>query len=199
MLLFDRYIHNTLYTALFATAANAFVPSSQQQRQALSLHVTTTIRDEVDSIGNNVAVKELLVQIESSGLLTKVAESGLLSKAQDSGLSLTKLEPLLALAAENEDVLIIAEAATPEILPLLPTVIGLAPPALPLLAQAIAIPPAALSAVGFASLAAAAAAIIIIPDTSLLNVAGQTFAAGALGGLGIASIGGGVVLGKILD
>merc|ERR1712238_462808 len=137
------------------------------------------------------------VQIESSGLLTKVAESGLLSKAQDSGLSLTKLEPLLALAAENEDVLIIAEAATPEILPLLPTVIGLAPPALPLLAQAIAIPPVALSAVGFASVAAAA--IIIIPDTSLLNVAGQTFAAGALGGLGIASIGGGVVLGKILD
>merc|ERR1711971_192488 len=136
---------------------------------------------------------------ESSRLLTQVAESGLLSKAQDAGLSLSKLEPLLALAADNPEVLILTEAATPEILPLLPKVVSLAPPVLPLLAQAISIPPVVISAAGIASLAAAAGVIFVIPDDTLLNIAGQTLAAGLLGGVGVASLAGGVIIGKILN
>lgn len=139
-----------------------------------------------------------MTDVESSRLLTKVAASGLLSKAQDAGLTLTKLEPLLALAAENKDVLVLVEAATPEVLPLLPKLVELAPPALPLLASAISIPPSVLSIAGAGALGGAVGAIVLIPDDTLLQVAGQTFAAGALGAAGVAGIVGSTVLGKVL-
>ncbi len=148
-------------------------------------------------MGNNVAVKKLLMDVESSGLLTKVAQSGLLSKAQAAGLTLSKLEPLLALAAENKEILILVEAATPEVLPILPKLVQLAPGALPLLASAVAVPPSALSAAGLASFAAAAGAVILIPDDSVLQVAEQTLAVGVLGAAGAASLVGSVILGKL--
>jgi hypothetical protein len=183
-------------TALFTATTTAFAPSSQQQRP-VALYAST-IREEVDSIGNNVAVKNILTEVESSGLLTKVAQSGLLSKAQEAGLSLSKLEPLLALAAENKEILILVEAATPEVLPLLPKIVSVAPGALPLLAQAVTIPPGVLSVLGLASFAGAAGAIVLIPDDTMLQIAGQTFAAGALGAAGAASLVGSAVLGKLL-
>eukprot|EP00536_Pseudo-nitzschia_multiseries_P004524 jgi/Psemu1/253708/estExt_Genewise1Plus.C_750082 len=186
-----------LIAALFAASASAFVPTQPQSTRVEAL-AASSIREEVDTLGNNIAVKSLLENVESSGLLTKVAQSGLLSKAQAAGLSLTKLEPLLALAAENKEVLVLVEAATPEILPLLPKVVELAPQALPLLATAITISPSTLSAAGLASLAAAVGAVVVIPDDTLLEVAGQTFAAGALGGVGLASLAGSAVLGKVL-
>lgn len=154
--------------------------------------------EEVDYLGNNVVVKELLVDVESSGLLTQVAQSGLLSKAQEAGLTLSKLEPLLALAAENKDILILVEAATPEVLPLLPKLVQLAPGALPLLASAIAIPPSVISGIGLASLAAAAGAVVVIPDDTVLQVAEQTLAVGLLGAGGVASLVAAGILGKIL-
>ena len=168
------------------------------QRSSVAPLQASSIRDEVDTLGNNIAVKNLLIDVESSGLLSKVASSGLLSKAQKAGLSLSKLEPLLALAAENKEILILVEAATPELLPLLPTVVNVAPAALPLLAAAIQIPPAALGVVGLGSLGAAAGAVVVIPDETLVQIAGQTFAAGVLGAAGVASIAGSVVLGKVL-
>jgi hypothetical protein len=156
------------------------------------------LADEVDSLGNNVAVKKLLEDVESSRLLTQVAQSGLLSKAQEAGLTLSKLEPLLALAAENKDILILVEAATPEVLPILPKLVSLAPGALPLLASAIAIPPGVISAVGLASLAAAAGAVVVIPDDTVLQVAEQTLAVGLLGAGGVVSLVAAGILGKIL-
>lgn len=162
--------------------------------------MAATIAPEVDNVGNNVAVKNLLTQVEESGLLTKVAQSGLLSKAQASGISLTKLEPLIALAAENEDVLILVEASTPELLPLLPKLIDLAPQALPLAVAALGISPGTLQAGAFASLAAAAAAVYVIPDDTVLEVAAQTLAVGALGvAVPAASLIGATILGKIKD
>lgn len=122
----------------------------------------------------------------------------MLSKAQDAGLSLTKLEPLLALAADNPEILVLVEAATPELLPLIPKIVSIAPGALPLLAQAVTIPPVVLSAVGLACFAGAAGAVVVIPDDTLLQIAGQTFAAGALGAAGAASLVGSAVLGKVL-
>jgi len=189
-------IISSAHIALFAVSTSAFVPTQRSIKSAPL--AASNIREEVDSLGNNVVVKNLLEDVESSGLLTKVAQSGLLSKAQKAGLSLTKLEPLLAIAAENKEVLVLVEAATPELLPLLPKVVSLAPQALPLLATAVTVPPSALSAAGIASLAAAAGAVVLIPDDTLVNVAAQTFAAGALGGVGLASLAGSTVLGKVL-
>lgn len=151
----------------------------------------------VDNVGNNIAIKELLESVESSGLLTKVASSGLLSKAQAAGISLSKLEPLLKLAAENKDVLILVESATPELLPLLPKVLELAPPALPLLASAVTISPGTLQALGLGALAAAGAGVVFIPDDSVLEVAAQTLLVGAMGAAAGASFVGSAVLGKI--
>lgn len=185
-----------LIAALFLASASAFAPS--QTQSPVSALRASDIREEVDTLGNNIAVKNLLTDVESAGLLTKVAQSGLLSKAQAAGLSLTKLEPLLAIAAENPDVLILVEAASPEVLPLLPTIVSLAPPALPLLASAIQIPPAGLAVAGAGALGAAVGAVVLIPDDTLLQIAGQTFAALALSAAGVAGIGGSVVLGKVL-
>lgn len=183
--------------ALFVASASAFAPAAQTQKSVAPLQASN-IREEVDTIGNNVAVKNLLVKVESSGLLTKVAEAGLLSKAQDAGLSLSKLEPLLGLAAENKDILVLVEAATPELLPILPKVVDIAPGALPLLASAIQIPPSVLSILGLGALGGAVGAVVLIPDDTLLQVAGQTFAAGALGAAGVAGLAGSAILGKVL-
>ena len=154
------------FTALTATSAAAFAPSPRT-----AFVTSLDAKAVVDSIGNNVAVRNLLVDIEQSKLLSKVAQSGLLSKAQDAGISLSKLEPLLALAADNKDVFILIEASGPELLPLLPTIVKLAPPALPLLASAITIPAGVIQSAGIASLVAAAAAVALVPDDTLLEVA----------------------------
>jgi len=157
------------------------------------------LADEVDAVGNNIVVKSLLEDVEASGLLSKVAQSGLLSKAQEAGVSLSKLEPLLALAAENKEILILVEAATPELLPLLPKVVEIAPGALPLLATAVSVPPGLLSVVGLGSLAAAAGAVVVIPDDTVVQVATQTLAVGALGAAGAASLVGSAILGKLTN
>lgn len=181
--------------ALFASTVSAFAPV-QQNAFPTTLR-SASLADEVDSIGNNIALKKLLMDVEASGLLTKVAQSGLLSKAQEAGLTLSKLEPLLALAAENKEILILVEAATPEVLPILPKLVDLAPPALPLLASAVTIPPPVLQLLGLASFAGAAGALVLIPDDTVVEIATQTLAVGALGAAGVASLAGSVILGKI--
>lgn len=181
-------------TALIATSAAAFAP---QQNAAFVSKLAATPA-EVDSVGNNIAVRDLLVGIEKSRLLSQVAQSGLLSKAQAAGVSLSNLEPLLALAADNKDVLILVEASGPELLPLLPTLVKVAPPALPLLGAAIGIPPVAIQAAGLASLLGAAGAVAIIPDDTLTNVAIQTLAVGILGvAVPAASFIGAAILGQV--
>lgn len=142
---------------------------------------TTLPGAEVDDVGNNVAFKNLLLEIEESRLLSQVASSGLLSKAQEAGVSLSKLEPLLKLASDNPDILVLVEASGPELLPVLPTVVKLAPPALPLLASAISIPPGLLQVAGLASIGATVFILQTIPDDTVVNVAAQTLAVGLLG------------------
>jgi len=159
-----------------------------------SLHA----KAEVDNTGNNIAVKNLLSKVNSSGILTKVANSGLLSKAQASGVSLSSLEPLLKFAGGNREIMILLEAATPELLalPILPKVIESAPAALPLLAAAIQVPTIVLQLAAVASLASAAAAVIIIPDDTVLQIAEQTLLVATLGVLSVASAAGSVALSK---
>jgi hypothetical protein len=152
---------------------------------------------EVDSIGNNIAVKNLLETVEQKKLLSAVAQSGLLSKAQKAGVSLTKLEPLLALIAENPDILILVEASGPELLPILPTLVDLAPGALPLLATAVSIPPIVIGGVGVGALGAAIAAVAVIPDDSVANIALQTLIVGLSVPLAGASLAGAGILGKL--
>jgi hypothetical protein len=84
--------------------SSAFTSIAQPLPKSSSL--SASLRGEVDSIGNNIAVKALLLDIENKQLLSKVAASGLLSKAQKSGVKLSSLEPLLELAASNPDILV---------------------------------------------------------------------------------------------
>ena len=153
---------------------------------------------EDDPLGNNIAVKNLLLDMEESRLLSQVAASGLLSKAQEAGVSLSNLEPLLKLASDNPDILVLVEASGPEILPILPKVVKLAPPALPLLAAAISIPPVLLQVAGVASLALAGLIVSSVPDDSVANVAAQTLAVGLLGvAAPVASFAGAAILGQL--
>ena len=181
-------------TALIATSAAAFAP----QQNAAFVSKLAAMPAEVDTVGNNIAVRDLLVDIEKSRLLSKVAQSGLLSKAQAAGVSLSNLEPLLALAAGNKDVLILVVASGPELLPLLPTLVKFVPPALPLLGTAIGIPPGVIQAAGLASLLGAAGAVAVIPDDTVANVAVQTLAVGVLGvAVPAASFIGAAILGQV--
>jgi len=72
------------------------------------------------------------------------------------------------------DVLGTLEASSDKVLPLLATVIDLAPGLLPLAGPALNTPPIVLFATGFASLAAAFAVITVIPDNTVSDVALQT-------------------------
>merc|ERR1712127_206094 len=145
------------------------------------------IAPEVDAYGNNLQVKSLLTGIEESGFLTKLAQSGLLSKAKQAGISLSTLEPFLELASQNPSLLVLVEAAGPDILPLLPKIVEIAPDALPLLALGLDLKPFTLQVLGLAALGAAGASVYLIPDDTIVQVAGQTLLASALAGAGVAS------------
>lgn len=184
-------------SALLAGSAAAFAPAGSSRTFRTALPAIDIKTPEVDAVGNNLQVKSILTEIEDSQLLSKVAKAGLLSKAQKAGIKLSSLEPLLAFAASNKDVMVLVESAGPEVLPLLPPVVSLAPSLLPLLGVAIQIPPVALAGVGIGALAAAGGAVIVIPDDTVVQVAAQTLAVGLLAVAGGASLAGSVVLGKI--
>lgn len=197
-----------LVGAFMASTAAAFAPVPQQSASNLALHATAgrstpsaLITSKTDSTGNNLAIKDFLESAQSTGLLTKVAKSGLLSKAAAAGITLSKVEPLIILAAEKgilDEVLILTEAAGPDIVPLLPTVINLAPQALPLLAAGLDIPPVALQGAAVASLGAAFAIVNVVPDDTVIQVAGQTLAVALLGvAAPAASLVGATILGKV--
>lgn len=196
-----------LVGAVMATSAVAFAPFQQQAGSHIPLHATANratpsalVTSKVDSTGNNIAVKDFLESAEASRLLTKVASAGLLSKAADAGITLSKLEPLIIAAADAgvlDEVLILTESAGPEVLPLLPTVVGLAPQALPILALALSVPPSALQLGALASFAGAIGLVIAVPDNTVLEVAAQTLGVALLGTAGVASGVGALVLGNI--
>lgn len=144
-----------------------------------------------------MAVKRLLTQIQDDRLLSRVAASGLLSKAQKAGISLAKLEPVLAVAAEYPDLLILVEASGPDLLKVLPAVVQVAPGALPLVAAAVSIPPAVLQGAGVAALVAAAAAVAVIPDDTVTQVAIQTLAVALALPVAGASLAGAALLSKL--
>lgn len=181
--------------ALLCSVSEAFVPAAPTNR--VNVQVQSSLAEEVDSVGNNVAVKNLLTKVQNDGLLTKVAESGLLSKAQDAGLSLSKLEPLLTLASENPEILVLVEASGPELLPLLPTIVDLTPAALPILATAVSVPPPVIGAAGLGALGAAGLAVVAIPDDSVVSVAVQTLAVGLALPVAGASFAGAAILSKL--
>ena len=187
------------YVALLCSLSSAFVPVAQRtpfSQRSITLQ-SASLADEVDTVGNNVKVKELLLKVENERLLSKVAASGLLSKAQDAGIKLSNLEPLLALAAEYPDILILVEASGPEVLPLLPGLVDLAPGALPLLASAVGVPPPVIGSLGVGALAAAAGALYVIPDDSVTSIAAQTLIVGLALPAAAAAFAGSAILGKL--
>lgn len=197
-----------LVGAFMASTAAAFAPAPQQSVSNLALHATANrstpgaiVTSKVDSTGNNLAVKSFLESAESTKLLSKVAKAGLLSKAAAAGITLSKLEPLIIAAADKgilDEVLILTEAAGPDILTLLPTVVDLAPQALPLLALGLDIQPVALQGAALASIGAAYGIVQVVPDDTVAQVAGQTLAVAVLGlAVPAASLVGATVLGKI--
>lgn len=180
--------------------SSAFVPAGQAKfaaRQSLPLEAAAGVADEVDQVGNNVAVKNLLTKVSDDQLLTKVAKSGLLSKAKKAGVKLSNLEPFLVLAADNPEILVLVEASGPELLPILPTIVQLAPALLPVLATAISIPAPVVGALGVGALAAAGGAVYAIPDDSVLDVAAQTLIVGLAIPVAGVSFVGAAVLGQL--
>jgi len=163
---------------LLASSISAFSPAAVSR-----VSTALNLKAEVDNTGNNIALKNLLNKVNSSGVLTKVAEAGLLSKAQASGVTLSSLEPLLKAVGGNQEAMVLLEAATPELLalPILPKVIEFAPSALPLLSAAISVPTIVIQLGGVASLASAAAAVTVIPDDTILEIAAQTILVATLG------------------
>jgi hypothetical protein len=87
----------------------------------------------------------------------------------------------LEAAGKNPEILILVEASGPDLLPILPKVVELAPSALPLLASVVSLGPGALQAGAFASAAAAALAVVAIPDDSTALIALQTLIVATLG------------------
>ena len=198
--LFSHFLALFFTTALLCSVVHSFAPAARPQAfVAKPLAATDAVLDtEVDTIGNNIAVKQLLAKIENSRLLSQVAQSGLLSKAQKAGISLSKVETILAAVADQPELLILVEASGPELLNILPAVIEFAPGALPLLSNAVGIPASALQVAGLASLAAAAGIVINVPDDTVVDVAVQTLAVGVLGiAAPAASFVGAAVLGKL--
>ena len=190
------------------STATAFAPAPQCPVSNFALHATASrasktgaTTSKVDSTGNNIAVKDFLEAAENTRLLTKVAQSGLLSKSAEAGITLSKIEPVIIAASKAgvlDEVLILTEAAGPEIVPLLPTVINLAPQALPLLALGLDIPPALLQIAAVGSIGAAYGVTQVVPDDTIAQVAVQTLAVALLGvAAPAASLVGATVLGKL--
>jgi hypothetical protein len=92
---------------------------------------------------------------------------------------------------------VLVEASGPELLPLLPKIVDLAPAALPLLAAAVSVPPSALTAAGLGLLAGAVGAVLAIPDDSVASVALQTILVGTAVPGAVAAFAGGAILGKL--
>jgi len=90
-------------------------------------------------------------------------------------------QPLLKLASENPDTLLLVEAAGPDLLPLLPTIVDTAPALLPILGAAISIPPTIIASGAVVGPAAAYAVVSALPDDSVASVAIQTLAVALLG------------------
>merc|ERR1712129_178636 len=156
------------------------VVQQQSRRFATRINDISAPLEAVDPLGNNLAVKSLL---------NGMNDSGLLSKAKQAGISLSTLEPFLEIASENPNLLVLVEASGPDVLPLLPTLVDLAPAALPLLALALGLPPIVLSIAGIGALGGAGASIYLIPDNTIFEVAEQTLLAGTLLGVGGIALG----------
>ena len=130
-------------------------------------------------------------------LRAQTAQLGLLTKLERAGYTLTSAKPLL-LKAEELDALGYLEASSDKVLPLVATAIELAPALIPLAGPLLNIPSTLLFAGAAASLGGAAAAVALIPDDSISNIALQTALAVPLGTLlPGALVVGGTVLGKI--
>mmetsp|Transcript_53107 Transcript_53107/g.63985 ORF Transcript_53107/g.63985 Transcript_53107/m.63985 type:complete len:198 (+) Transcript_53107:132-725(+) len=190
---------NVFIGALLASSASAFVSTAPARTSFVSLSMAeSSPKPTTDFVGNNLLIKEILETVQEKGILSKVASSGLLSKAKEAGVSLKNVEELLVIAAQYPDVLILVEASTPEILPILPKVLGLAPPLIPLLASLIQVPAALLQGGALASVAAAGALVVLVPDDTIVDVAIQTFGVAVLGlAIPAVSLGGSLVLGQL--
>jgi len=146
----------SVFFCLLATSSAFTFVRTPRSVPTIPLTVRSAILEaNVDNTGNNLVVKEVLTKASQEGLLTKVAASGLLSKAARAGVSLSNVESLLAAAGKNPDVLVLVESASPELLPLLPTIISTVPSLLPILAALVQTPPTVLIGGAGASFAAA--------------------------------------------
>ena len=103
----------------------------------------------------------------------QTAQLGLLSKLDKAGLKLTSVKPLLLLADEL-DAIGYLEASSDKTLPLIQAAIEAAPALLPLAGLAVNVPSGALFAGAFASVIGAGAALFLIPDNTVTDIALQT-------------------------
>ena len=155
------------------------VSTAAALRAAAPVRARTAVR--MAAVDPFATVSTTLSTVEETRLLSKVARLGLLSKLEKAGLKLSDIEPLLVLA-EKEGLIGALGEVNDDLLPLLPTLVGLAPAGLPALGLVLNTPPAAFYGLAAAS-AAAGVAVTQLPDDSVGIVALQTFVAILFGGI----------------
>ena len=100
--------------------------------------------------------------------------------------------------ADENDLIGVLEASSDKVLPIVATGIELAPALLPLAKVALKLPSTTLYAGALASIAAAGAAVYLIPDDSIVEIAAQTALAIPLGAILPGALGvGGFLLSKL--
>ena len=156
---------------VLAAAANAFVGPSP-----IAAPRCAPVNGLLEPYGSGVdpfaEIEKTISVVDEKQLLTKVAELGLLSKLDRAGLKLRDVEPLLHFAEEEGLVGALGDV-NDEILPLLPTLIGLAPLGLPLVKVALNTPPPLFFVLAAASVGGAFV-VSSVPDDSVSSVALQT-------------------------
>lgn len=121
----------------------------------------------------------------------------MLSRLERSGFTLKTAIPLIVLA-DDLDLIGVLEASSEKVLPLVATAIETAPLLLPVAGIALKQSPITLFIGAALSAAAAAGAVLAIPDDSVVNIALQTALVVPLGAVLPGALGvGGVVLSKL--
>lgn len=161
-----QYMH-ALVLLLVVASASAFMSGLSRNKNSLKMAADFDVDKVVRTLSRNK-------------ILTKTAQLGLLTKLEKAGFTLTSAKPLLKLA-DKYDLIGVLVASNEKVLPLIAKGVELAPSLLPLAKVAVNTQPTALYSFALASLAAAGAAIAVIPDVTVTDYALQTVLAVPLG------------------
>ena len=108
-----QYAHK--HALWYLLAASSFSPAAFIPARPATAVCSTVGAAEVDWYGNSLIVKKAFESAQESNLLQAVYDSKLLSRAEAAGVTLKSLEPVLAIASKNPEVLVLVESAGPDV------------------------------------------------------------------------------------